>query len=321
MARDRAFTDEQIVSAANELQLAGKAINGTSLRNVIGIGRPSNLMDVFKELESNGLISVEQEIVEQSPEVKRIALPIELADMLSVIMGDVESMIHKINDHAHFVVEQRLNSAIAEANQRAAEAAKKQVDIEREMEKAFNQVEDFREQLNNAVDDLQSSKTQVMLLERKNLDLEGDIELFIIEKTELKAQISDKDNEIKVIKSELVTTEKQLSVEIGKNQVLASDLEAKKAEFKRLTEAKEVSDQLRFEAVGELKSLTTSFEKSEKICLVQSEKIEVLSLKVGELEEVNKTLNAQVSSDSKQILTLEKKLTSLNKVISDLRAE
>ncbi|WP_256896383.1 hypothetical protein [Vibrio alginolyticus] len=44
MARERAFSDQQVVEAANALLVEGKNINGTSLRNKIGTGRPSALM-------------------------------------------------------------------------------------------------------------------------------------------------------------------------------------------------------------------------------------------------------------------------------------
>jgi hypothetical protein len=46
----------QVLEAANALLMEGKNINGTSLRNKIGTGRPSALMGVYKELESEGKI-------------------------------------------------------------------------------------------------------------------------------------------------------------------------------------------------------------------------------------------------------------------------
>ncbi|GBL01870.1 hypothetical protein VH1709_contig00082-0008 [Vibrio harveyi] len=105
MARERAFSDQQVIEAANALLVEGKNINGTSLRNKIGTGRPS----AFKELEGSGQIlapmlpdSTEQAISHQE-------CPPEIAERLSVMLGDVELLVHQINDHAHYTVEQRLN--------------------------------------------------------------------------------------------------------------------------------------------------------------------------------------------------------------------
>ncbi len=82
MARERAFSDQQVIEAANALLVEGKNINGTSLRNKIGTGRPSALMFAFKELEGSGQIlapmlpdSTEQAITHQE-------LPPEIAERL-----------------------------------------------------------------------------------------------------------------------------------------------------------------------------------------------------------------------------------------------
>lgn len=145
MARERAFSDQQVIEAANALLVEGKNINGTSLRNKIGTGRPSALMSAFKALEDSGEIlapmlpdSTEQTITHQE-------LPPEIAERLSVMLGDVEQLVHQINDHAHYTVEQRLNQAIAEANERAANAAKREAESIQEQDKALEQLEDALE--------------------------------------------------------------------------------------------------------------------------------------------------------------------------------
>jgi hypothetical protein len=50
MARERVFSDQQVIEAASALLVEGKNINGSSLRNKIGTGRLSALMSVFKTL-------------------------------------------------------------------------------------------------------------------------------------------------------------------------------------------------------------------------------------------------------------------------------
>ena len=117
MARERGWNDEQVIEAANLLLVEGKNINGTSLRNKVGEGRPSALMNTYERLEREGLIlaptvpdTTEQTLVHQE-------LPPEVSEKLSVMLADVEHLVHQINDHAHYTVEQRLNNAIAEANE------------------------------------------------------------------------------------------------------------------------------------------------------------------------------------------------------------
>ena len=89
MARERAFSDQQVIEAANALLVEGKNINGTSLRNKIGTGRPSVLMSVFKALEDSGEIlapmlpdSTEQTITHQE-------LPPEIAERLLVMLNNL----------------------------------------------------------------------------------------------------------------------------------------------------------------------------------------------------------------------------------------
>lgn len=106
--------------------LQSKNINGTSLRNQIGVGRPTALMNAYEELKEKGLIETPQVDIVESNEIKHQVLPPEIADQTAIVLADIERMIHSINDHAHFTVEQRLNGAINEANVRASEAAKRE---------------------------------------------------------------------------------------------------------------------------------------------------------------------------------------------------
>lgn len=182
MARERAFTDQQIIDAANELTLSGKNINGTSLRNKVGAGRPSTLFEVYQELNKKGSIVVHTETTEPQPEITQQILPPEIDSMLSVTLADIENMIQHINNNAHYVIEQRLNSAINEANERAADAAKRQAEVEVEMESAFNHVEDMREEL-------ETSKENATNAVKLNQELNQALE---VSKSETKATINAK---------------------------------------------------------------------------------------------------------------------------------
>ncbi|WP_257576196.1 hypothetical protein [Vibrio parahaemolyticus] len=204
MARERAFSDLQVKEAANALLVEGKNINGTSLRNKIGTGRPSALMSAFKALEDSGEIlapmlpdSNEQTIVHQE-------LPPEIAERLSLMLGDVEQLVHQINDHAHYTVEQRLNQAIAEANERAANAAKREAESIQEQDKAFEQLEDALE----ANADLQE---QLKLEHKENSQLNAALN---VAKSETKAAldtVSERDERLAEMQKQITSMQQQLN--------------------------------------------------------------------------------------------------------------
>jgi len=166
MARERAFTDKQVTEAGSALLMEGKNINGTSLRNKIGAGRPSSLMEVYQSLKESGQILAPSVTTNVEPAISRQELPPEVADMLSVILGDVEKLVRKINDRAHFTVEQRLNSKMREANERVASAAKREAESLQEQDKAFEKLED-------ALDEKSSLQSKITDLEKENAKAQG----------------------------------------------------------------------------------------------------------------------------------------------------
>ncbi|MDK9754902.1 DNA-binding protein [Vibrio sp. D173a] len=204
MARERVFSDQQVIEAANALLVEGKNINGTSLRNKIGTGRPSALMSAFKALEDSGEIlapmlpdSTEKTITHQE-------LPPEIAERLSVMLGDVEQLVHQINDHAHYTVEQRLNQAIAEANERAANAAKREAESIQEQDRAFELLEDVLE----ANTDLQE------LLKKEHKENSQLNAALNVAKNETKAAldtISERDERLADMQKQITTMQKQLN--------------------------------------------------------------------------------------------------------------
>ncbi|AYO18525.1 hypothetical protein D0812_29320 (plasmid) [Vibrio owensii] len=269
MARERAFSDQQVVEAANALLVEGKNINGTSLRNKIGTGRPSALMTAFRSLEESGEIlapslpeSSEQTIVHQE-------LPPEVAEMLSVILGDVEKLVHQINDHAHYTVEQRLNKAIAEANERAANAAKREAESIQEQDKAFEQLEDALE----ANAELQD---QLKIEQKENSQLNAALNVARSETKAALDTVSERDERLAEMQKQMTLMQQQL------NQA-----ESDKAK-----------------AQGQVESLNKQLSETNQELKVASKDLSLLQQTQAKSESLTEQLYKQLDGKSEEIIEL-----------------
>ncbi|MCW8349051.1 DNA-binding protein [Vibrio sp. ZSDZ65] len=181
MARDRSFTDNDIIDAVRQLNETGRNINKTSLRSVIGKGRPATLYSTYTELLEQG--KIEQELsLPAEPESKTHELPPEISEIAAVVLSDIEAMIHRVNDAAHNIVEGRLNKAIENAKAQSIEAGERVQSIEQELEVAYNTIEDSNEALeqkDNKIINLERSESslqsQVQNLNNKLLEREDRI--------------------------------------------------------------------------------------------------------------------------------------------------
>jgi chromosome segregation ATPase len=179
--RPKSYSDEDVIQAANDLMVEGKAINGTSLRKKIGSGRASTLQADYNRLKEVGEISALAVVEEAPAPLVHQELPPEIDERLKVFQADFEETVQAINDHAHHVVESRLNSAIAEANERASQAAQREAESLEEQAKAFDEVEDIR-------DELEELKEQLKTAQQNNQTLCSDLE---ISRLETKAALED----------------------------------------------------------------------------------------------------------------------------------
>lgn len=143
MARDRKFTDEDIVDAAIALERSGKAINGTSLRNQIGMGRPDTLLAAYERLVEAGTISSSAQLVAATA-VK--AMPAEIIQMKHQIIDNIEKMFTNINAAAHEVVERQYIDWVKGAQDRAEQLEQKMLEATQQMEAAFNEAEDLSDE-------------------------------------------------------------------------------------------------------------------------------------------------------------------------------
>ena len=339
MARDRAFSDEQVIHAANELIIENKAVNGTSLRNKVGAGRPSALLSVFNELMERGDIEAKSSAVQVELEVKSIALPPEIGELLSVVLADVEAMIHRINDQAHYVVEQRLNNAIAEANKRVSEAAKRQADVESEMELVFNQIEDMRDESNDLREANQSFQSTINDQNLKLSEVLKDLQTSQRDNDLLNKNIEDLELKYKLLNGDLVAAEKDKSVEVGKNLTLSEELAVKEQHIQNMKISLDKANQSKSEALGELKAQTKQFDsmkvsldkanqaKSEALGDLKAQAKQFDSMKVS-LDEANQAksealgeLKAQTKQFGSMKISLDKANQAKSEALGELKAQ
>ncbi len=291
MARERSFTDQQIISAVSQLMMDGKNINGTSLRNQIGVGRPTALMSAYEELKEKGLIETPQLDIVESAEIKHQVLPPEIADRTAIVLADIEQMIHHINDHAHFTVEQRLNSAINEANIRASEAAKREADSLEQQNKAFEQLED-------ALDDIDELTEKMELIQQELNELKTKYEL-----AENNRQNAEQANT--ELKYQVNVNEKLLSEFKSKNQ----ELEQKNTQLNtQLTSAQKDIDSLNANSITSAKTI---------------QNLEKLNAKLeGQLQLTTSSLDQakqEIISNNQTIISLEKLKTEHTTLISSMQ--
>ncbi|MGR5465226.1 hypothetical protein ACPV5G_20005 [Photobacterium damselae] len=291
MARERSFTEQQIINAVSQLIIDGKNINGTSLRNQIGVGRPTALMSAYEELKEKGLIETPQLDVVESTEIKHQVLPPEIADQASVMLADIERMIHSINDHAHFTVEQRLNNAINEANVRASEAAKREADSLEQQNKAFEQLED-------ALDDIDELTEKMGLIQQEMNQLKTQYEL-----SENNRQNAEQANT--ELKRQINVNEEQLSELQSKNQ----ELEQKNTQLNtQLISAQKEIDSLNANAISSAQTV---------------QNLEKLNAKLeGQLQLTTSSLDQakqELTNSSQTILSLEKLKTEHTTLINSMQ--
>jgi chromosome segregation ATPase len=316
MARERGFTDEQIIAAADQLAAAGKNINGSSLRAIIGVGRPKNLIDTYENLMKNGVIQVKNEVVDTAQEMVHQELPPEIADMRSVVLGDVDSMINRINDLAHHTVEQRLNGAIKEANKRAADAAIREAESVKEQEKAFDQVEDV-------LDTVDAVNKEKEILNNLKTQLKSSLDISLSETKSAEKTITERDQRIGAAGKQLNEAQKQLkdaetslARADGRVDAITGSLEAKTAEYKDLRlEFSTLQNGFNAISVSEAELRTNNQHKSTEIN-EQRQQLDALranEVALGDDLEELRIVNTDLVATNKQLLAEIEQLKTANK--------
>lgn len=127
------ITDQQIVSAGMKLQSQNKAINGWSLRKLIGAGSPDRLNQVWEAHVEGRLKKSESKSVPQ-------ILPIEVLVYMGKASEEFEKNIVKIASHINDATFQA-----AESRFKDYELIIKKLELELESEKARS--ENYRQKL------------------------------------------------------------------------------------------------------------------------------------------------------------------------------
>lgn len=167
MGRHKKFAREDVINAAETLLTNGKQITASSLRGIIGCGRPENIYELYLQLNEEGVIKLPES--DSSAKVKLVThdLPPEIGERLPVFLADIEAMVHDINNYAHQIVERRLNSALSEANLRVEQADNREKEAVKQLEIAYNDLEDSAEIIEKQEDEITKLQKQVESLTHK----------------------------------------------------------------------------------------------------------------------------------------------------------
>jgi hypothetical protein len=168
MAAPKKFKDSDIIKAANEINKAGKNINGTSLRKLIGAGRPDALLKMYNDLLIEGKITVIEEATEVAEFVEIRELPKEVEQSLDDAVIALKNVVMQCNDIAHNTVENRLSAAIEKAKAAEVFAAEEVEKSEADLTAAFDEIEQLKEESQLELDLLTEKITS---LTAENLEL------------------------------------------------------------------------------------------------------------------------------------------------------
>lgn len=306
MARERAFSEEQVQSAAEALLIEGKNINGTSLRNKVGSGRPSALMEAYQALKESGVIQMPTRPgIEDAPRQPQM-LPPEVAEAMNVILADVEALLRRNYDVAHQTVEQRLNGAIAEANQCAKEAALREAESVAEQDKAFEELEDTLEKLAELQD---TALRQQHDIQQLNADLS-------LSRSETKAaliSVDERDKRLQTMEAQLSNLQQAMSKAasdqakaLGQVESLTQQLATQTTELKAVNKT---NSQLEKDLV---KAQSSSLSLTDKLAS-ESNKCERLR---AALQTCEQKLAAEASQYQSQLNEQAAELKALNKEIT-----
>lgn len=219
MGRYKKFAKEDVINAAETLLTTGKQITASSLRGIIGCGRPENIYEMYLQLNEEGAIKLPES--DSNAKVKLVThdLPPEIGERLPVFLADIEAMVHDINNYAHQIVERRLNSALSEANLRVEQADNREKEAVKHLEIAYNDLEDSAEIIEKQEDEIAKLQKQVESLTNK-LDKQTTVSI------NAKALVSEHAETIKISTKENQNLQESLSSANIKIASIESKLDA-----------------------------------------------------------------------------------------------
>lgn len=316
MARPTSFKESDIISAANELNRANKNINGTSLRKIVGAGRPDALMTMYNELLEQGKISTIEKQHEVAEVVDVRELPAEVEESLNSAVESLKNVVMQCNDIAHNVVEGRLSAAIEKAKAEEILAAEEVEKAQLDLTAAYNEIEQLREEHQAELDQLNDKLAK---LNQENSDLK--LELTSIKQSlnaqhKINAEQSDK---LETKTEQCQKAEQDAIIQKTRAEEIAKQLSSAQKANGELTSALDNEKALKATEHGRAEAaeakLAVALEAKEEA------KAEAKILH-QQLEEKAATIaenRQQIKEDEKTIKALESSEISLKKQIEELK--
>lgn len=119
MARSKGYSEQDVIVAVAELTEKGRSINGSSLRSVIGTGRPANIFATYEKLLEEGALDKYRQLPVEEEQEKEYELPPEILDAREIVLSDMSAIFTRINNLANSIAEKRLNAAVLQAKEMA----------------------------------------------------------------------------------------------------------------------------------------------------------------------------------------------------------
>lgn len=316
MARPATFKASDIINAANELNRTGKSINGTSLRKLVGAGRPDALMTMYNELLEQGKISTIEKQHEVAEVVDVRELPAEVEESLNSAVESLKNVVMQCNDIAHNVVEGRLSAAIEKAKAEEILAAEEVEKAQLDLTAAYNEIEQLREEHQAELDQLNDKLAK---LNQENSDLK--LELTSIKQSlnaqhKINAEQSDK---LETKTEQCQKAEQDAIIQKTRAEEIAKQLSSAQKANGELTSALDNEKALKATEHGRAEAaeakLAVALEAKEEA------KAEAKILH-QQLEEKAATIaenRQQIKEDEKTIKALESSEISLKKQIEELK--
>ncbi|HHC7360971.1 TPA: hypothetical protein ACN30T_004407 [Vibrio parahaemolyticus] len=315
MARPASFRPSDIINAVNELNRTGKNINGTSLRKLVGAGRPDALMSMYNDLLAEGKISTIEEQQEVAEVIEVRELPPEVEESLNSAVESLKNVVMQCNDIAHTAVEGRLNAAIDKAKAQEVLAAEEIEKAQADLKAAYDEIEQLRDDHQAELDKLNEK------LEKQNKE-NSDLKL---ELTSTKQSLNDqqKTNADLSTKLEAKTEQCQLAeqdaiVQKTKAEEVAKQLSSAQETHTQLTSALDNERSLKAEEHGRAEAAEAKLAVALEDKQEAKEEVKALHQQLEEKAATIAETQLQTKEDAKAIKVLKEAEASLKEQLESL---
>lgn len=234
MARPSNFTPEQILEAAQRLIDEGKKVNGYFLTKVLGGGNPSSIEAKYKELSM---------VVAQGPKLQSLPKVIEedingavsnlsktLIETLTRTYGELKADAEVTVNQIKELAQNELEDVRDQLNQAAGNEARLEervIDLEAELLAANQKIALLLADVSNRDGQIKTLNDAKQVLDQSILNLQGEKQKLEIENASLTKQIADAKNDVAKANVDAEAAI-QKAKDDAKAEVLAAQAEVKK---------------------------------------------------------------------------------------------